>query len=424
MLGVRGAGVAVARRDHVQNALGVVRRRMAWSMKVAMMIPLIPPDFSGAGKRGWRMAVALRDRGFEVVVLTFSDAPPERDGIRIIVVRAWTAHRHATARGFARRLGSVIAALATVIEASVALRRERPEIAHQIGCDIAPQLLGSAALVLRVPVMAEVTLMGSDDPPTVRRSIAGAARFHLMRKYRRLVCISPRLMQAARSTSLDPERLTVIGNDVDTTRFCLVDTKGKAALRQALRLPEDGRVVISIGAVGRRKGQLELAHVFVQHVLRLLPQTILVVVGPLYRGDTLYSDELMELAASPGVEGRVRIVGEVDDAAPWLQAADVFAFASREEGFGTAMVEAMAVGLPIVARRIPGISEFILGSTPGTEIVESDEELGPAIVRALEVADDHETRRGISERARAHFAQDVIIDQYVDQYRMLTKARR
>ena len=395
-----------------------------WPMKIAMMIPLVPPDFSGAGKRGWRIAVALRERGFEVIVLTFSDAPPERDGVRIVVIRAWTALRRTTAYGSVQRAWSLIAVVATLIEASLTLWRERPDIAHQIGCDIAPQLLGAAALMARVPIIAEVTLMGSDDPQTVRRSIAGSLRFGVMRRYERLVCISPRLMRSARSTSLDPARLIVIGNDVDTLRFCPVDTKRKRTLRQALRLPEEGCVVISIGAVSPRKGHLELAHAFCHHVLPQHPQAILVVVGPLRRGDPRYSDMLKEFARGRGVDGRIRIVGEVEDAAPWLQAADVFAFASREEGFGTAMVEAMAVGLPVVARNIAGISEFILGRTPGTEIVESDEELGPAILRALAVTDDQEKRSAIRERARTHFARDVIMDQYVDEYRAIMKVRR
>jgi len=392
-------------------------------MKVALLIPLIPPDFSGAGKRGWRMAVALRDRGLEVVVLTFSDALPERDGIRVVVLRGWGARWGSGENGCVRRVGTLIAAFATVIEASVVLWRERPDIAHQIGCDIAPQLLGLSALLLRFPVMAEVTLMGSDDPDTVRRAVAGALRFRLMRRYERLVCISPRLMEAARSTPLDPDRLVVIGNDVDTRRFYPVDAGRKAELRRRLLLPADGRIVVSIGAVSRRKGMLELAKAFVQHVQPWYPRTTLVVAGPPDRDDAEYGAMLKALADGPEVEGRVRIVGEVQDAAPWLQAADVFAFASREEGFGTVMVEAMAVGLPVVARRIPGVSEFILGSAPGTEIVETDEQLGPAIVCALQLADDSETRRAILERVRAHFAQDVIIDQYINEYRVLAKAR-
>ena len=397
---------------------------MAPSMKIAMLIPLIPPDFSGAGKRGWRMAVALRQRGFEVVVLTFSDAPAERDGVRIVVIRAWTALRRSNAHPHVQRARSLIAALATVVEALRTMRRERPDIAHQIGCDIAPQLLGAAALLARVPIVAEVTLMGSDDPQTVRRSILGALRFGAMRRYRRVVCISPRLMRSARSTTLDPTRLIVIGNDVDVERFCLVDAERKKGRRKALRLPEEGSIVISIGALSKRKGHLELARAFCQVVLPKVQRATLVVAGPISRVDTVYGDMIQELARSRSADGCLHFVGEVQDVAPWLQAADVFAFASREEGFGTAMVEAMAVGLPVVARRIPGITEYILGTTPGTEIVDTDEELGPAILRALAVADDPQTRNAIRERARAHFAQDVIMDQYIDQYRIVMKDRR
>jgi glycosyltransferase involved in cell wall biosynthesis len=60
-----------------------------------------------------------------------------------------------------------------------------------------------------------------------------------------------------------------------------------------------------------------------------------------------------------GLGPQVRLVGFAE---PWpfYEAADLFVFASVEEGFGTVVLEAMAAGLPVVVRRLSGVNESFI----------------------------------------------------------------
>ena len=69
-----------------------------------------------------------------------------------------------------------------------------------------------------------------------------------------------------------------------------------------------------------------------------------------------------------------------------MQAADVFVFPSRREGFGTVMVEAMACGLPCVVTELPGITDFIFGASGERGVIvqqEDDRALAAAVVSVL-----------------------------------------
>jgi glycosyltransferase involved in cell wall biosynthesis len=73
--------------------------------------------------------------------------------------------------------------------------------------------------------------------------------------------------------------------------------------------------------------------------------------------DGRHSEQLRALSEDLGLEGRVRLLGARDDVADLLVAADVFAFPSRWEGAGGAMLEAMALRCPVVATDLPTLRE-------------------------------------------------------------------
>jgi glycosyltransferase involved in cell wall biosynthesis len=66
-----------------------------------------------------------------------------------------------------------------------------------------------------------------------------------------------------------------------------------------------------------------------------------------------------------GLNGRVQLVGFHDDVPSFLSTLDVFAFASRSEGFGQVVIEAMAAGKPVVTSRIPSLTEIVTEGETG-----------------------------------------------------------
>jgi glycosyltransferase involved in cell wall biosynthesis len=144
--------------------------------------------------------------------------------------------------------------------------------------------------------------------------------------------------------------LTLVPNGVDISQFAAVTADAVSQARRRYQLP--GRFVLTIGAHRPHKN-----HEVLIRALPMLPTDIsLVIVGYF---DSSFPDPLPRLIAELGLQARVRLVPEVAD--EWLpavyRAASVFAFPSLAEGYGLPVLEAMAVGVPVVASDIPALAE-------------------------------------------------------------------
>ncbi len=153
------------------------------------------------------------------------------------------------------------------------------------------------------------------------------------------------------SAMLRGRQLSVIPSAVDLERFRPGADLG--GLRRELRL--DGkRVLVFTGRLVTHKGVDVILHA----LRELPPEVVLLVIGA---GPRL--PELVGLSRRLGVESRVRFCPRVsDDELPrYLGMGDVFVFPSqnRLEGFGLAVAEAMAMGLPVVVADVPGVREVI-----------------------------------------------------------------
>ena len=154
---------------------------------------------------------------------------------------------------------------------------------------------------------------------------------------------------------------TVIPNGVDAARFRRASegagTEARAAWQRTL-----GRYVLALGGIEPRKGSIDLLEAFA-HLHRTQPDVRLVFGG----GETLFDyrgyradfdARVTELGLDPVILGVVD-----DEALPSLvAAAGALAFVSTKEGFGLAAMEALAAGVPVVARDLPVLHE-VFGST-------------------------------------------------------------
>jgi glycosyltransferase involved in cell wall biosynthesis len=141
-------------------------------------------------------------------------------------------------------------------------------------------------------------------------------------------------------------------------------------VRESLGAPRNATILVAVGGICARKDQLFLVQQLPGLVLRR-PDLLLMLVGPVVEAEHLRQIEAF--VAEHGLERHVRIVGQ---APPWdfYRAADIFVFASHEEGFGTVMIEAMAYGLPVVARHLPGVNDsFIRHGRTGLLFADADE---------------------------------------------------
>ena len=155
----------------------------------------------------------------------------------------------------------------------------------------------------------------------------------------------------------------VIHNGVDADRFTPIDPERRAALRQRAGVA-DRFVFLSVGGIEPRKGSVFLVQAMAILAQGLDPSPVLVVVGGhSFQDYTRYRDEV--LAALPGLGlqlGRdVILAGSISDAElhEWYRSADALAFPSVKEGWGLAVLEAMAADLPVVSSDIAVLREYL-----------------------------------------------------------------
>ncbi|MGO4194866.1 MSMEG_0565 family glycosyltransferase [Rhizobium sp. YAF28] len=152
---------------------------------------------------------------------------------------------------------------------------------------------------------------------------------------------------------------TVVGNGVDTKRFC--PTADGTSLRSKLALP-DGPVFLAVGGIEARKNTIAMLQAFDQ-VRAIRPDAQFVFAGGAslldHRG---YQGEFRAALASLGeCAAAVHILGTVaDEDMPALyRLADTLVFASVKEGFGLVVLEAMASGVPVVVSSIAPFTEYL-----------------------------------------------------------------
>lgn len=187
------------------------------------------------------------------------------------------------------------------------------------------------------------------------------------------VCVgSDALAVARREDRLPARRLRLIYNGVDTELF-RPDPIRRAAARAELGLAAGHKTIISVGRISAEKDYATL----LQALAALPPAWRLVLVG-----DGPELDNLRRLAAQLGLGERARFLGRRTDVERLLGAADLFALSSLSEGVSVALLEAMAMALPVVATAVGGTPEVVVDGLTG---------------RLLEPGRPHELARALME---------------------------
>jgi glycosyltransferase involved in cell wall biosynthesis len=160
-----------------------------------------------------------------------------------------------------------------------------------------------------------------------------------------------------------PRPTTVIYPAVDLERFNPDRIGDPRAVRDRLGLPLDVPLYGAVGRLDRWKGFHHLIDA-VPEVVRAHPEATLVLVGGPHELDPAYAEELGAQARRLNLNGQVRLVGQQPNPEEWMQAMDVVVHTSDAEPFGMVVIEAMALGKPVVAGAAGGPSEII---TPGAD---------------------------------------------------------
>jgi glycosyltransferase involved in cell wall biosynthesis len=436
LIGRRNRPLGPAEMDEGRHVLSAIRRTTVPGLEVDGSRPpdgsAAPPRGDGSSPRVLHVTTVpltlhflaghvlhARSRGFAVHALSSPGEALDAFG------RDMQIDVHAVA--MSRRM-TPLADLAALWRLVRVIRRVRPTIvdAHT------PKggLLGMmAAALCRVPVRIYhqhgLPLMTATG--LRRRILRGTERTacHLAHQ---VICISGSLRDVLIAEGLCPpskirvlEHGSIDGVEADRTFDpARVSPETRGRVRAHYRIPPDALVVGFVGRVVRDKGLIELTRAW-SALREEYPSLHLLVAGPFESQDPIPADVEAALRTDP----RVRLAGMVHDVASVYRAMDLFVLPTYREGFGTSLLEAAAMELPVIATRIPGCVDAVRDGETGVLVPARDAEALAAAMRVYLGDPELRRRHGASGRRRAlrEFDPETLRESLVQEYVRLLGGR-
>lgn len=247
-----------------------------------------------------------------------------------------------------------------------------------------------AERLLGVPIF--LTLQEGDSEEDIYRRMGFLKPLfqQVFKKARQVQAISHYLAKWAKTMGAEVPA-SVVPNGVDLSRFKPRVKEASNELRSRLQLKPKDQVVITVSRLEPKNGVADL----IQAMVYLSEEVKLFILG-----SGSLSKSLRQLAVELKISERVHFLGEVSqDALPsYLALAEVFCRPSLSEGLGIAFLEAMAMGVAIVATKVGGIPDFLEEGVTGLFCeVSNPESIAAAIKRLL---DDSALRERIAANGR------------------------
>jgi glycosyltransferase involved in cell wall biosynthesis len=367
-------------------------------VKVLIVSGIWPPDVGGPATHAPEVADALRARGHEVEVVTMADSVPAATPYPL----------HWVSRRLPRGVRHARAALL------VARAARRADVLYSTGM-VGRSAFGSA--LAWTPLVQKLT-----SDPTYERSLryglysgdlasyqrSAGRRVRALRRVRNLVLRraarilvpSEALCELAAAWGVERARIEVLPNPVDRPelgdRDCLRRRHGfeGPTLVFAGRLASQKAVDVALEALTRLDG-LELV----------------------LAGDGPDAERLRGLSRELGLNGRARFLGPQPRQTIFelLHAADAVVLSSKWENFPHVLVEALAVGTPVIAAATGGVTEIVRDGENGLLVpAEDPERLASAIRRYFDDAELRERLREAAPSSVERFAPNRVYGRLVE----------
>lgn len=279
----------------------------------------------------------------------------------------------------------------------------------------------------RLPLLSTIhaTEMGRNKGQLygeMQRSIHMAEWWLTFDSWRIIACSQYMSWEVQTYFGAPPEKITVIPNGVDATRFDHLRGLDLSAFRAGYARP-DQPIVYYVGRMVPQKG-LQVIVEAAPYVLREWPGVKFVLAG----GGSGYVSELSAKARELGVADNIIFTGRVPDEVRdgLFMVANAAVFPSIYEPFGIVALEAMAAGTPVIVSDVGGLSEVVDLHETGIKVYPDDpQSLAWGILHTLKHPDWAQARARNAERVvREEFNWDLIAKKTIDVYdRVVSEAR-
>ena len=227
------------------------------------------------------------------------------------------------------------------------------------------------------------------------------------RRYNSVMAKGERVIAASRFIArlieerhgVDPDQIRLIPRGVNPKVFDPKAVSGDRVMRQlrAWRVPEHVPLVVLPGRLTEWKGH----GVLLEAIARMGRRDVCCVLVGAEQGRPRYTARLVARAETLGIAERLRLAGECDDMPAALMAADIVVHASTQaEAFGRVVVEAQALGRPVIATDLGGPAETVEHGVTGWRVPAGDAATLAEAIEAV-LALPAETLEAVGTQARA-----------------------
>jgi len=356
-------------------------------LRVLQFIPSL--WFGGLERVATELTLGLAARGDRVLVAS-SGGEPFGKRLRDAGIQVSTVPRP---RPQPKRLVSSARALARVLGA------ERQDVVHAHN----PAAGAAAAIARRLAGQRELAIVTTYHG--VEPGSFGRAQRALALSSDVVVGCGPGVTRELQAAGIRASHSATVFNALELTR-----ARGEDAIRDEFGAG-DAELVVTVGRYEPEKNQALL----IEALALLAParprlRALIVGIGGL-------ENELRQLVRARGLEGVVTLTGQRGDAHDLMAAADVVTLSSVREALPLVVIEAMALGRPVVSTDVGGVSDLVRHERTGLLVPSHDAAaLGGAIARVL---DDRTLAADLGSAAQALAGRLCSAETMVDRYRLL-----
>jgi glycosyltransferase involved in cell wall biosynthesis len=360
-------------------------------------------EIGGAERELLRMLKPLSCLGYNPIIACPAQGPFVQELVRrniehhSVVLPAW--HK---IRGYMQRASSAR-------QLQKVIRNTHPVALHVNDIWWVPQTLRAAG-DLKVPIVAHVRQ--EIEPRKVKHYDLADANL--------LLAVSHHIRDTLINTGIPAARVLTVYSGLDL-RNILVEAS-PVGIRSKFGIPNEAPLLGSLASLFPRKGH-EVMLKALPRVLRSFPDAHYFIIGT---GDANYEAGLRSQVKSLGLDGRVHFAGFQDSVFGFLAAFTVYVHPVLMEGFGIAVLEAMAMGRPVVATTTGGLPEVVQHGETGILVSPGDDiALAEAIVTLL---GDPERADSMGQagrvRVRALFSEEAMMQQLGAAYESVLRSPR
>lgn len=301
--------------------------------------------------------------------------------------------------------------LMTMIQLTSIIRREKPDIVHCHSWKAG--VLGRIAAFLCGVKSIYLTVHGWSVLSYSNHAVK--AIFIFIEKL--LALISTKLICVCEEDRVLGCQLKIASNE----KFCTIyngieDIRNKESksIREKYNLPEKAIVIGSVARLAPQKRCLEAVEIMAD-VIKQSEDIYFIFIGdgPLY-------GRMNKAVKEFGIEHRFILAGNQNDVPSYLNSMDIFLLLSNYEGLPVSILEAMSMGIPVIASNVGGVCELIEDGVNGYLVSHNEDEI---IQKLRFLIENENLRKSFGAKSRERFLEKFTVEKMIEGYRQLYEGK-